>query len=74
MLHVNNLSKVFSISGKQLHVLDNITFGVKKRETIAIVGPSGSGKTTLLEVLLGLTNKGLTASNRAPAAGDRTSE
>ena len=54
MLHVNNLSKVFSISGKQLHVLDNITFGVKKKETIAIVGPSGSGKTTLLGICAGL--------------------
>jgi len=54
MLHVNNLSKVFSISGKQLHVLDNISFEVKKKETIAIVGPSGSGKTTLLGICAGL--------------------
>jgi putative ABC transport system ATP-binding protein len=54
MLHVNNVSKVFSISGKQLHVLDAINFSVKKREAIAIVGPSGSGKTTLLGICAGL--------------------
>jgi putative ABC transport system ATP-binding protein len=54
MLHVNNVSKVFSISGKQLHVLDNINFSVHKGETIAIVGPSGSGKTTLLGICAGL--------------------
>jgi putative ABC transport system ATP-binding protein len=54
MLHVNNVSKVFSISGRQLHVLDDINFRVEKRETIAIVGPSGSGKTTLLGICAGL--------------------
>jgi putative ABC transport system ATP-binding protein len=54
MLHVNNVSKVFSLSGKELHVLNNISFGVEKGETIAIVGPSGSGKTTLLGICAGL--------------------
>ena len=54
MLHVNNVSKVFSIAGKQLHVLDAINFGVNRGETIAIVGPSGSGKTTLLGICAGL--------------------
>ncbi len=54
MLHVNNVSKVFSISGKQLHVLDSISFSVGKKGTVAIVGPSGSGKTTLLGICAGL--------------------
>jgi len=54
MLQVNNVSKVFSISGKQLRVLDNISFNVGKKGTIAIVGPSGSGKTTLLGICAGL--------------------
>lgn len=54
MLHVNNVSKVFSISGKQLRVLDKISFSVGKKGTIAIVGPSGSGKTTLLGICAGL--------------------
>ncbi|MGX5856357.1 ABC transporter ATP-binding protein [Dyadobacter jiangsuensis] len=34
--------------------LEDISFGVKRGETIAFVGPSGSGKTTLVKLLVGL--------------------
>jgi ATP-binding cassette, subfamily B, bacterial len=34
--------------------IDDISFAVKKGETIAFVGPSGSGKTTLMKLLVGL--------------------
>lgn len=40
-------------SAKQ-HALHQISFEVKKGETIAFVGPSGSGKTTLVKLLVGL--------------------
>jgi ATP-binding cassette subfamily B protein len=35
-------------------VLKDITFSIKKGETIAIIGPTGSGKSTLAYLLLGL--------------------
>lgn len=34
--------------------INNISFSVKKGDTIAFVGPSGSGKTTLMKLLVGL--------------------
>ena len=38
----------------QHRAIDDISFSVKKGETIAFVGPSGSGKTTLMKLLVGL--------------------
>ncbi|MFN5385604.1 MAG: ABC transporter ATP-binding protein, partial [Bacteroidota bacterium] len=36
------------------YALKEVSFSVKKGETIAFVGPSGSGKTTLVKLLVGL--------------------
>jgi ATP-binding cassette subfamily B protein len=38
----------------QQRAIENISFTVRKGETIAFVGPSGSGKTTLMKLLVGL--------------------
>ncbi len=53
-LSVSNVSKSYEIDNQTLDVLQNISFKVKKRESIAIVGPSGCGKTTLLRMIGGL--------------------
>ena len=55
LLHVENLSKRFTIRGpegpsgrKKGNAVDRVSFFVRKGETLGIVGESGSGKTTLL--------------------------
>ncbi len=53
-ISVKNLSKYFERKGESLHVLDNISFQVKKGETVCIVGASGCGKSTLLRAIAGL--------------------
>ncbi|MBN8702338.1 MAG: ABC transporter ATP-binding protein [Bacteroidetes bacterium] len=45
---------VFKHQSSVSNALENISFQVKKGETIAFVGPSGSGKTTLIKLLVGL--------------------
>jgi phospholipid/cholesterol/gamma-HCH transport system ATP-binding protein len=37
-------------------VLDGVSFGVNKGETLAILGPSGVGKTVTLTHVVGLTS------------------
>jgi ATP-binding cassette subfamily B protein len=44
----------FKHQSAQQAALIDISFDVKKGETIAFVGPSGSGKTTLVKLLVGL--------------------
>ena len=49
-----NLSKYYSLGGRKITVLNDISLTIKKGEFVVIAGSSGSGKTTLLSVLSGL--------------------
>lgn len=54
LLRAENLTKKVSSPEGELTILDNVTLGIPRGSTAAIVGPSGAGKSTLLALLAGL--------------------
>src|SRR6185295_5008860 len=54
LLRAEHLTKKVSSPEGELTILDDVTFGVPRGDTAAIVGPSGAGKSTLLALLAGL--------------------
>jgi branched-chain amino acid transport system ATP-binding protein len=48
-LVVNNLSKRFG----GLRAVEDVSFTVRERETLALIGPNGAGKTTVFNLIMG---------------------
>lgn len=54
MLQVKNLTKYYNEEGTRVYALKDLTFDVRRGDSLAICGSSGAGKTTLLSLLGGL--------------------
>ncbi len=54
LLSVEHLTKAYPSGGRELVVLDHVSFTVEQGSRLALIGPSGSGKTTLLGLCAGL--------------------
>lgn len=54
LLEVNNLNTRFQVMDGEVSAVNDISFTMKKGETLGIVGESGSGKTQLVLSIMGL--------------------
>src|SRR6187455_2075961 len=54
VLQAEHLTKTYKSAGKNLTVLENVSFTVEQGNAVSIIGPSGSGETTLLGLCAGL--------------------
>ncbi len=53
-IDVSSVTKTFTVDGKVLTAVNDVSFAVPAGTTHALVGESGSGKTTTIRLLLGL--------------------
>jgi peptide/nickel transport system ATP-binding protein len=55
LLEVRNLTKRFPVGGmfrpKYVHALEDVSFGIRRGEVVALVGESGSGKSTTARLI-----------------------
>jgi peptide/nickel transport system ATP-binding protein len=54
ILEVKNLKKHFKSKNGTLHAVDDVSFSIKRGQTLGLVGESGCGKSTIGRLILGL--------------------
>jgi putative ABC transport system ATP-binding protein len=54
IIAVQHLTKQVADATGTLTILDDVSFELRERESVAVVGASGSGKSTLLSIIAGL--------------------
>lgn len=57
IMEIENVSKVFGSGDNKFYALDDVSFKIKKGETVGIVGESGSGKSTIAKIITKLFDK-----------------
>jgi peptide/nickel transport system ATP-binding protein len=53
-LSVNNLTVEYTSEGRVIHAVNDVSFALKKGQTIGLVGETGAGKTTIAKSILGI--------------------
>jgi len=53
MIEVKHVHKTFSQGNTEQHVLNDLSFELKKGEVVTLLGESGCGKSTLLHIVGG---------------------
>jgi putative ABC transport system ATP-binding protein len=76
LIHLENLSKIFSADEVETHALAGIHLEIERGEFVSIAGPSGCGKSTLLAILglLDSPSDGRYLLNGNPVEGLRPAE
>ena len=71
LVKLENISKIYTIEGKEIRALDNLSFTIEKGSFISVVGRSGAGKTTLLRVINSLekADRGLISFEKTERTG-----
>lgn len=54
MIVLRGVTRDFTVGGRRLRAVHDVTLTVDKAETVAVVGESGSGKSTLLRIAVGI--------------------
>ena len=51
---INAFKTLFKRNYKEIKVVDNVSFNIKKGEIVAYIGPNGAGKSTTIKMLTGI--------------------
>jgi putative ABC transport system ATP-binding protein len=51
MIKLNNVSKIYELSGIQVNAVKSVSLNINQGEFASIMGPSGSGKSTMMNIL-----------------------